>query len=209
MPAAAADWPGCQVQNLHYTYDPAGNITHIHDDAQQTIYFKDKRVEPSNDYTYDALYRLIQAKAASTWAKARRSRIPQRRGRVSLLSAIRRPLRPNDGNTMGTTTERYVYGNRKLLEMQHGRRYVPAGRGTFMRTALEGSAKKQPPEPHQVETAADHYHPTLTAACRMPHLGGGRIPIPTALGRQDQYDDLGGGGTAYYAYDAAGQRCAR
>src|SRR6185369_3362359 len=54
-------WPGCQVQNLHYIYDPAGNITHIQDDAQQTIYFRNQRVEPSNDYTYDALYRLIQA----------------------------------------------------------------------------------------------------------------------------------------------------
>src|SRR5207253_703391 len=29
-------WAGCQVQNLHYAYEPAGNITHIHDDAQQT-----------------------------------------------------------------------------------------------------------------------------------------------------------------------------
>ena len=37
-----ADWPGCQVQNLHYTYDPAGNITHIRDDAQQTIYFREQ-----------------------------------------------------------------------------------------------------------------------------------------------------------------------
>ncbi|KKO19192.1 MAG: RHS Repeat protein [Candidatus Brocadia fulgida] len=56
-----AGWPGRQVQNLHYTYDPAGNITHIQDNAQQTVYFRNKRVEPSNDYTYDALYRLIQA----------------------------------------------------------------------------------------------------------------------------------------------------
>ena len=38
-----------------------GNITHIRDDAQQTIYFRNKRVEPSADYTYDALYRLIEA----------------------------------------------------------------------------------------------------------------------------------------------------
>ena len=51
----------CGLQNLHYTYDPVGNITHIRDDAQQTIYFRNKRVEPSNDYTYDALYRLIDA----------------------------------------------------------------------------------------------------------------------------------------------------
>ncbi len=51
----------CGVQNLHYIYDPVGNITHIQDDAQQTIYFKNTAVEPSSDYAYDALYRLIQA----------------------------------------------------------------------------------------------------------------------------------------------------
>src|SRR4029077_19578745 len=56
-----AGWAGCQVQNLSYTYDPAGNITHIQDDAQQTVYFRNKRVEPSVDYTYDAIYRLIEA----------------------------------------------------------------------------------------------------------------------------------------------------
>jgi RHS repeat-associated protein len=52
----------CGVQNLHYTYDAAGNITHIQDDAQQTIWFANQQVEPSNDYCYDALYRLIEAK---------------------------------------------------------------------------------------------------------------------------------------------------
>src|SRR5439155_24385619 len=56
---AAPDVPplnkSCGLQNLHYTYDPAGNITHIQDDANQTIYFTNQRVEPSNDYTYDAL----------------------------------------------------------------------------------------------------------------------------------------------------------
>ena len=51
----------CGVQNLHYTYDPVGNITHIQDDAQQTIWFANQQVEPSNDYSYDALYRLIEA----------------------------------------------------------------------------------------------------------------------------------------------------
>ncbi|MGH9929749.1 MAG: RHS repeat-associated core domain-containing protein, partial [Pyrinomonadaceae bacterium] len=51
----------CGVQNLSYTYDPLGNITHIQDDAQQAVYFQNARVEPSSDYTYDALYRLVQA----------------------------------------------------------------------------------------------------------------------------------------------------
>src|SRR5262249_36532496 len=48
----------CGLQNLRYTYDPAGNIIHIRDDAQQTVYFRNAIVEPSNDYTYDAIYRL-------------------------------------------------------------------------------------------------------------------------------------------------------
>ena len=50
-----------RLQDLSYTYDPAGNITHIRDEAQQTIYFRNTRVEPSNDYTYDAIYQLIEA----------------------------------------------------------------------------------------------------------------------------------------------------
>ncbi len=53
------------VQNLHYTYDPTGNITHIQDDAQPTIYFHNRLVEPSADYTYDAIYRLIEASGRS------------------------------------------------------------------------------------------------------------------------------------------------
>ena len=50
------------LQDLRYTYDPAGNITHIRDDAQQTIYFNNQVVEPHADYTYDAIYRLIDGK---------------------------------------------------------------------------------------------------------------------------------------------------
>ncbi|MBK7236309.1 MAG: hypothetical protein IPI02_12020 [Sterolibacteriaceae bacterium] len=48
----------CGLRNLHYTYDPAGNITRIRDDAQQTIYFQNQRIEPSNDYV---LRRAVQA----------------------------------------------------------------------------------------------------------------------------------------------------
>src|SRR5262245_32351944 len=55
-----AGWPGCQVQNLSYTYDPVGNISRIRDDAQQTIYFRNRRVEPTTEYTYDAVYRLVE-----------------------------------------------------------------------------------------------------------------------------------------------------
>ena len=111
-----AGWPGCQVQNLHYTYDPAGNITHIQDDAQQTIYFRNQRVEPSADYTYDAIYRLIEATGREHLGQVGGSRRPAP-GTTSSASSL---PHPGDGNAMGSYTERYVYdavGN--FLQMQH------------------------------------------------------------------------------------------
>ncbi|MDH5271330.1 MAG: toxin, partial [Candidatus Krumholzibacteria bacterium] len=114
----------CGLQNLHYTYDPAGNITHIRDDAQQTIYFKNKRVEPSNDYSYDAIYRLIQATGREHLGQLGGAPIPHSHndaGRVGLVSAdVAGRFAPSDGNAMGTCIERYVYdavGN--FLQMQH------------------------------------------------------------------------------------------
>lgn len=115
-----ANWPGCQVQNLAYTYDPVGNITGIRDSAQQTIYFRNQRVEPSNDYTYDAVYRLTRATGREHLGlDTTGNPLPPAAGsyddasRVALLS-------PNDGNAMGTYTEEYQYdpvGN--FLEFIH------------------------------------------------------------------------------------------
>ncbi|TXI37253.1 MAG: toxin [Nitrosomonas sp.] len=49
------------VQDLHYTYDPVGNITHINDAAQEMVYFNQSTIRPEHHYVYDALYRLIEA----------------------------------------------------------------------------------------------------------------------------------------------------
>ncbi|HEU4854670.1 MAG TPA: SpvB/TcaC N-terminal domain-containing protein [Nitrosospira sp.] len=114
---APTGWPGCQVQNLHYTYDPAGNITHIRDDAQQTVYFRNRRVEPSADYIYDAIYRLLEATGREHLGQMGGAPIPHSyndAGRVGLL------LHRGDRNVMGQYVERYFYdavGN--FEEMQH------------------------------------------------------------------------------------------
>lgn len=49
------------LQHLLYTYDPVGNITTIEDLSQPVTFFSNSRVEPKSEYTYDTLYRLIQA----------------------------------------------------------------------------------------------------------------------------------------------------
>ena len=52
---------GNTLQNLSYTYDPVGNITHLNDAAQDTVWFRNTEIRPEHTYTYDALYRLIEA----------------------------------------------------------------------------------------------------------------------------------------------------
>ena len=49
------------LQDLNYTYDAAGNIAQIDDNAQQTIFFNGSAVSPSQKFEYDALYRLVKA----------------------------------------------------------------------------------------------------------------------------------------------------
>ena len=49
------------VQELRYTYDPSGNITHIKDAAQETVYANNSVIRPEHRYVYDAIYRLLDA----------------------------------------------------------------------------------------------------------------------------------------------------
>ena len=126
--AACRRLAGPRVQNLHYTYDPAGNITHIRDDAQQTIYFRNKRVEPSNDYTYDALYRLIKATGREHLGQAGGA---ESIDRTTMRCAWAPRSRRATARRWALYLERYVYdavGN--FLAMQHGAAIprTPAGR---------------------------------------------------------------------------------
>ncbi len=93
-------WPGCQVQNLHYTFDPAGNITHIRDTTQQTVFFRNQRVEPAAEYTYDAASRLIEATGREHLGLA--GGVPNSPSPHSYNDAARIPiLHPGDGNAHG------------------------------------------------------------------------------------------------------------
>jgi RHS repeat-associated protein len=227
---AAPDIPpqgrACGLQNLHYTYDPAGNITHIQDDAQQTIYFRNKRVEPSNDYTYDALYRLIQAAGREHLGQT--GGMPNPPTAPDAFNAFHTRLdHPGNGNAMGTYIERYVYdavGN--FLQLQHrgsdpahpgwtrSYDYVESSQiedgigGALLKTSNRLTRTTLNPNganPSQVEPYQHDAHGNMV---RMPHLGGG-LPGPNMVwDYKDQLrkTDLGGGGAAYYVYDASGQR---
>ena len=209
------------VQDLTYTYDPAGNITHIADGAQQTVHFRNRRVEPSNDYTYDAIYRLMGGTG--------REHLGQAGGQLNpptppdaFNKFHARLNHPGDGNAMGTYIEQYVYdavGN--ILEMQHGVTgptpppALPANPGWTRNYAYN--------EPSLLETgktsnrlsstrigagAIEAYtydaHGNMTS---MPHLPLMRWDYQDQLrATSQQVMNNGTPETTYYVYDASGQR---
>jgi RHS repeat-associated protein len=98
------------VQDLTYTYDPFGNITHIQDDAdiQNVVFFRNRRVEPSSDFTYDAIYRLIQASGREQLGLNGGGPLPPAPTSYNDVPRIRLP-HPGDSSAMGTYTEQYQY----------------------------------------------------------------------------------------------------
>ena len=207
-------WPGRHIQNLRYTYDPVGNITHIQDDAQQTIFFKNQRVEPSNNYTYDALYRLIEATGREHLGQNGQPipHSPNDEGRVGLHQ-------PGDGHAMGTYTERYIYdavGN--FLQMQH--RGSVSGHGwtrayeynetslleqgkvsnRLSRTVLNPNGNSPEDEPYRYDA-----HGNMT---RMPHLPLMQWDYRDQLRASSRQVVINGGTPeiTWYVYDASGQR---
>ncbi|MGT9851954.1 RHS repeat-associated core domain-containing protein [Vibrio parahaemolyticus] len=49
------------LQDLRYEYDPVGNVVKIHNDAEETRFWRNQKIEPENTYTYDSLYQLVSA----------------------------------------------------------------------------------------------------------------------------------------------------
>ena len=191
QPPHVAGWPGqCRCRTCTTpTTRPATSPTSRTTRSRPSI-FRNQRVEPSNDYTYDALYRLIQADRPRAPGPGQRRADPPTRTTMRSTRSTRLD-HPNDGNAMGTYIERYVYdavGN--FLQMQHrgsdpahpgwtraydyvepsliedgsgGHRARPATASP----APVGPERRQPPQSSPTSTT-----PTATWL-RMPHLGGG------------------------------------
>ncbi|GHO98832.1 hypothetical protein KSF_088800 [Reticulibacter mediterranei] len=205
----------CGVQNLHYTYDPTGNITSIRDEAQQAIYFRNRRVEASGEYTYDAIYRLIAATGREHLGQAANGHLvpiptsPTDMPRVGLLQ-------PGDGNAMGRYLQQYVYdevGN--ILKMIHsGSHLVNPG---WMRTYTydetsqleQGRVNNRLSQTHVSSEQIEHYtydaHGNMTS---MPNLPLMQWDYRDQLQASAQQVVNNGGvpEITYYVYDTNGQR---
>jgi len=217
---------GNRLQDLSYTYDPVGNITAIRDDAQQTIYFRNTIVEPSAEYEYDALYRLISANGREHLGQNGSGRLNPPRQTDHNDSFRTNLTHPGDGNAMGNYTERYEYdtvGN--VLRMIHEagasgswtRHYsydepslIEPGRNNnrLSRTSLPGDPSDGPYSARYTYDA----HGNMTSMPHLPTMTPDRPGMEWDFrdqlhaARQQVVTDGGTGETAYYVYDSAGQR---
>lgn len=193
------------VQDLSYTYDPAGNISRIRDDAQQTIYFNGQVVPPHNDYTYDAVYRLINAtgrehigqlaQPETTWNDEFRVNLPH----------------PADGQALRTYTEQYLYdvvGNfEQLIHQAVNANWTRAY--TYAETSpIEAAEKNNRLSNTTVGATTEPYtydaHGNMTS---MPHLTLMQWNFKDQLSATSrQAVNPGSPETTYYVYDAAGER---
>lgn len=197
------------LQNLHYTYDAAGNMTRIEDRARQDHFFRNRRVEAACEYTYDALYRLVEATGREHVGQA---------GTPAAYSAWDRErtalLHPHDGLAMATYTERYRYDATGNLLAMHHQSHAPAGASwtrTFSHT-----------EPSRIDTGATTNRLSRTRVdgaeeafaydvhgntIRMPHLQRLVWDCRDQLrATSTQAAAAGTPETTYYVYDATGRR---
>jgi len=193
----SSDWPGCGIQQLAYHYDPVGNITHIHDDAQQTVFFNNRRVEPSNDYEYDATYRLINATGREHLGQNGQPMIPDPFGKAH--SSL---PHPGDGNALGNYQRGYLYdavGN--ILKMQHRgdsggwkRDYTYAVNSNRLHTTRVG------------QTTESYTHDAHGNMNTMSHLPTMRWDHDDQLQETSRARENESGESTFYVYDSAGER---
>lgn len=119
---------GRSLQDLQYTYDPMGNIVQVRDAAQAVVYAGNAELAASNDYRYDALYRLVEATGREHEGQAANGAGP------AVGSVPLRVVSPNDPKGMRRYAQRYRYdavGN--LTSLQHF-----AGAGSYRREYAYG-----------------------------------------------------------------------
>lgn len=192
------------VQDLRYIYDPTGNITRIEDAALKTITHDRQVVEPVCSYAYDALYRLIEAQG--------REHIGQAALQAGLANANFRDhpfvgaAQTNDLQALRNYTEQYEYdavGNFEALNHQFAGSDWVRGYEYDEVSLIEPSRNSNRLSHTTIGQTTETYTYDLHGnMLSMPHLAAMTWDFEDQL----QQVDLGGGGTAYYVYDAAGQR---
>lgn len=186
--------PG-DLQDQTNTYDPVGNVIHRRDDAQQSLFFRNHRVDPHASFRYDAVYRLIEATGREHRGQATRPTSPHD-ATVSWSA--------NDGSAMGRYLERYVYdaaGNLSSLTHRGADPAQPGWTRRYEYVPTSGSATSNRLLATRVGVDRVEYRHDA-------HGNMTRLEANLHWDHQDRLQrvDLAGGGVVYHTYGAGGER---
>jgi RHS repeat-associated protein len=183
-----------RLQDLNYTHDPVGNVTQIRDLAPQTIYFNNQRVLAHQDFTYDALYRLLAATGREhAGSDAPVSEFDEFRTRLSHKGqdeALQNYLQQYDYDAVGNMTMMVHAAGIGSFTNRWTRELTPKHANNQLASTTIGS------------TTITYQYDDHGNMIRMPHLDAMNWDFNDHL----ESVNLRGGGMAYYFYDAAGNR---
>ncbi|MGH9138578.1 MAG: RHS repeat domain-containing protein, partial [Acidimicrobiales bacterium] len=190
---------GVAIQDLRYTYDPMGNVTHLDDACVATVWFANHMVDGLSRFRYDPRYRLVEATGREHVAQAGP-------GPADNWSddAFGHGVGPNDALAWRTYTEHYSFdpvGNLTTTVHQAG-----AGSWTREYTYAPDSDRLASTEVGGTVFAYQHHpaHGHITAMPHLPTMRWGFRDELQAVARQVVVN--GTPETTWYVYDADGRR---
>ena len=112
------------LQDLHYDYDPVGNVLSLEDLARPLLHFANQRIEARCEYTYDSLYQLIEA---TGWEAGAAGRGPGALPDPRALSNYRQTYDYDaGGNLLDLVHTGAQAHGRTLVAAKHANRCLPA-----------------------------------------------------------------------------------
>ncbi len=189
---------GTVVQDIDYTYDANGNIVETFDKAQQTVFFRNTVVEPKQQFMYDGLNRLIEAKGREHIGQnaGEQTKTPEAKvGAIPYNNAA-----PNDTNALQLYTQKYTYdkvGN--IVEWDH----KGAPTTNYKRTYSYPNGNNRLKETIIGSTSTEY---TYDLAGNIEKLGNHILPIEWNFENQPTKMVFAQNKEAHYRYGVGGER---
>jgi RHS repeat-associated protein len=188
------------LQDWHYTFDPVGNITHIEDKNIPVVFFDNQKITGVSTYTYDALYRLVEA-------TGRENDTPLTfDGKDNCNYApFMHQLNPGDPMAMRNYTQSYQYDDVvNILQMKH----QAAGNNWTRDYSYQAANNRLISTQVGENTYTYPHHSRHGYMTAMPHLEDMGWNFKEELIKTIRQKRIDGGTpeTTYYQYDGQGQR---
>lgn len=184
-------------QDLTYHHDPVGNVCSVTNNALPTVYFKQQKVAPKADYTYDSLYRLITAtgrEQAGQWENTQ-----QNQGKEGKAFFEKYISQKENGQALQSYTQQFDYDTGGNLITQQGTGATRTNTIELGSNRLEATAIGKISKDCQYDVHGNML--TLSGTNHVTWNYRDNMASAVQIVRPDGVND-----TEYYIYDGSGNR---